>query len=148
MNPATMTGLELLRASAEGLLPRAAISDTMGFLSLHVEEGHVRITAKADGRHTNPLGSVHGGFAATILDSATGCAVHTCLPAGVGYGTVDLNVKMLRPVPQGAEVVAEATVTHISRSLGVAEGTLRDEEGRLLASASATCFIKRPKSDV
>ena len=115
----------------------------MGMYSMEVEEGRVVIHARADERHLNPLGGVHGGFAATVLDSVTGCAVHSRLPAGAVYGTVDLNVKMLRPVPRDQNLVAEATVTHLSRSLGVSEGTLRDEKGNLLASASATCFIKQ-----
>lgn len=145
MNPATLTGLELLQASAAGALPRASISETMGMMGMTAEKGRVVIRAKADERHLNPLGGVHGGFAATILDSVTGCAVHTMLEAGVGFGTVDLAVKMLRPIPVGEEVVAEATVTHISRSLGVSEGRITDANGNLLASASATCFIKQPR---
>ncbi len=146
MNPATLSGLELLQASAGGDLPRASIAATMGIEGMEVEKGHVVIHARADERHLNPLGGVHGGFAATVLDSVTGCAVHSMLEAGVGYGTVDLGVKMLRPVPANVELVAEARVTHISRSLGVAEGTLRDTEGQLLASASASCFIRRHPS--
>lgn len=144
MNPATMTGLELMIAAAEGKIPPASISATMGMSGMQAEEGRVVIYARADERHLNPLGGVHGGFAATVLDSVTGCAVHTRLPAGASYGTVDLNVKMLRAVPRDQDLVAEARVTHLSRSLGVAEGTLRDERGTLLASASATCFIKQP----
>lgn len=144
MNRAAMTGFELLSAAAAGEIPRASISGTMGMSTMQVEEGHVVIHARADERHLNPMGGVHGGFAATVLDSVTGCAVHSRLPAGAVYGTVDLNVKMLRPVPRDQDLVAEARVTHLSRSLGVAEGTLRDESGNLLASASATCFIKRP----
>lgn len=144
MNPATLSGLELLRASAAGQLPRASISDTMGMQRMEVEKGRVVIHAVADERHLNPLGGVHGGFAATVLDSVTGCAVHTLLDAGVGYGTVDLNLKMMRPVPRNVALVAEAKVTHISRQIGIAEGTLRDAAGNLLASASATCVIKAP----
>ncbi|GAB6259971.1 hypothetical protein PSSHI_02130 [Photobacterium sp. R1] len=87
---------------------------------------------------------MHGGFAATILDSVTGCAVHSMLEAGASYGTVDLAVKMMRPVPINEKLIAEARITHISRSLGIAEGTIRNSEGKLLASGSATCFIKRP----
>lgn len=140
----SMSGLELLRAAASGELPRATIATTMGMGQMEVKEGHIIIHAKADKRHLNPLGGVHGGFAATLLDSVTGCAVHSMLEAGVGYGTVDLSVKMLRPVPADADVVAEAQVTHISHSIGVAEGTIKDANGKLLASASATCYIKRP----
>lgn len=146
MNPAEMSGLELMQAAASGKIPRASITETMGIGAMQVEEGHVTMQARADHRHINPMGGVHGGFAATILDSVTGCAVHTKLPAGATYGTVDLGVKMLRPVPRDADLIAEATVTHISGSIGVAEGTLKDANGTLLASASATCFIKRPKA--
>ncbi|MCK8786179.1 PaaI family thioesterase [Roseomonas sp. NAR14] len=146
MDPKTLSGFELLSAAAAGRLPRAPIAATMGLLGMVVEKGRVEMRARADERHLNPLGGVHGGFAATVLDSVTGCAVHTMLEAGIGYGTVDLGVKMLRPVPLGEELVAEARVTHLSRSLGVAEGTLRDAAGNLLASASATCFIRRPRA--
>lgn len=146
MNPLTLSGLDLLQAAAAGEAPSAPIGATMGMTGMKVEQGHVVIHARADERHLNPLGGVHGGFAATVLDSVTGCAVHSMLEAGVGYGTVDLSVKMLRPVPINADVIAEARVTHLSPSLGVAEGTLRDADGNLLASASATCFIKRKKS--
>jgi len=146
MNPATMTGLELLTAASEGKIPPAPIGKTMGLSTMKVAEGHVTLHARADERHLNPLGGVHGGFAATVLDSVTGCAVHTLLPAGGFYATVDLNVKMLRPIPRDEELIAEARVVHFSRSLGVADGTLKDADGNLIATASATCFIKQPKA--
>lgn len=142
-----MTGLELLQASAAGLIPAASISQTMGMKGMEVEKGRIVIHARADSRHLNPLDGVHGGFAATLLDSVTGCAVHSMLEAGIDFGTVDLGVKMMRPVPRDQDVVAEARVTHLSRSIGIAEGTLKDAAGNLLASASATCFIKQPRSE-
>lgn len=141
----SMSGLELLQAVASGKLPSAAIGATMGMGKMVAEKGHIIIHAQADKRHLNPLGGVHGGFAATLLDSVTGCAVHSLLEAGVGFGTVDLSVKMLRPIPVDTEVISEARVTHISQAIGVAEGTIKDADGRLLASASATCYIKRPR---
>lgn len=144
MNPAELTGLELLQAAIDGKLPRASIAQTMGMGRMEVEKGRALAHARADERHLNPLGGVHGGFAATVLDSVTGCAVHTLLEAGESYGTVDLGVKMLRPVPVNTDLTAEARVIHISRTIGVAEGTLRDAAGNLLASASATCVIRRP----
>ena len=94
-----MTGLELLQAMHDGHLPKASISEIVPMQGTALEAGMIRMTVRADGRHLNPLGGVHGGFAATVLDSVTGCAVHTMLEAGVGYGTVDLNIKMLRPIP-------------------------------------------------
>ncbi|VDC50510.1 PaaI family thioesterase [Brevundimonas mediterranea] len=140
----TVSGMEFLRAGFEGRLPLSSIFETMGMSILELADGHVVFGARADERHLNPMGGVHGGFAATVLDSVTGYAVHTRLEAAVRYATIDLAVKMLRPVPQDVKLIAEARVTHISRSLGVAEGTLRDSDGNLLASGSATCLIRRP----
>ncbi|KVE33914.1 PaaI family thioesterase [Burkholderia sp. TSV86] len=143
MNPLSMSGLELLRAAAAGDLPAASIAETVPMRIDDVELGYIRMSARADGRHLNPLGGVHGGFAATVLDSVTGCAVHTMLDAGIGYGTIDLHVKMLRPVPRDADLIAEGRVIHLSKSLGVAEGTLKTSDDKLVAHASATCFIQR-----
>ena len=145
MNPLSLSGLDLLRAAAAGDVPLASISETIPMRPLGVEFGYVKFSARADGRHLNPLGGVHGGFAATVLDSVTGCAVHSMLDAGVGYGTVDLHVKMLRPVPRDVDLIAEGRVIHLSRSLGVAEGTLKTPDDKIVAHASATCFIQRPK---
>lgn len=97
--------------------------------------------------HLNPLGGVHGGFAATVLDSVTGCAVHSMLEAGISYGTVDLQVKMLRPVPRDQDLVAEGRAIHFSTNIATSEGTLKTKDGELLATATATatatCFVKR-----
>ena len=144
MNPLSLSGLELLRAGAAGQLPPPTITQTIPMTVVTVDSGYVKFTARADGRHLNPLGGVHGGFAATVLDSVTGCAVHSMLEAGVGYGTVDLSVKMLRPVPRDVELIAEGRALHVSKTLGVAEGSLKTADGKLLALASATCIIQRP----
>ena len=141
MNTAEMTGLELIQALVDGRLPPPSIMETMGMKFAEVRKGFVRFTARADHRHLNPMGGVHGGFAATVLDSVTGCAVHTMLDAGFGYGTVDLNVKMLRPVPRDVELVAESNVIHISRNLGVSDSTLKSTDDKLFAHATATCFV-------
>jgi len=138
-----LTGLEFLRAMMEGHIPRASIAETVPMKPLEVAGGYIKFSAKADKRHINPLGGVHGGFAATVLDSVTGCAVHTMLEAGVGYGTVDLNIKMLRPIPLEKELVAEGRVLHLSKKIGVSEGQLKDAEGNLYALATATCMIYR-----
>ncbi len=136
-----MTGLEILQAMALGELPRASITTTIPMSIIKAEEGKVVFHAIADDSHLNPLGGVHGGFAATVLDSVTGCAVHTLLGAGVGYGTIDLNIKMIRPVPKNEELIAEGKVINMSKSLGISEGTLKSQDGRLLATATATCMI-------
>lgn len=142
MNPLKMTGLELLRATVTGDLSVASMEQTIPMSFLEVDVGRVKISARADHRHLNPLGGVHGGFAATVLDSATGCAVHSTLEAGACYATIDLQVKMLRPVPRDQDLVAEANTVHVSRSLATSEGTLRSPDGKLLATATATCFLK------
>jgi uncharacterized protein (TIGR00369 family) len=143
MNMGKLTGLELLRGMMEGRIPRAPISEIVPMKLMEVASGYIKFSARADKRHINPLGGVHGGFAATVLDSVTGCAVHTMLEAGMSYGTVDLNIKMLRPVSLERELVAEGRVIHLSKKIGVSEGTLKDSEGNLYALASATCMIYR-----
>ena len=105
--------------------------------------GSIMCVIKADSRHINPLGGVHGGFAATVLDSITGCAIHTMLEAGVGYSTVDINIKMMRPIPLNEELQAEGRVLHISKNLGVSEGLIKDAGGQLYAHATSTCLILR-----
>jgi uncharacterized protein (TIGR00369 family) len=143
LNPLTMSGIDLMQAMVDGKLPHPSICDTIPMRVVEVGRGYTKFRVRADGRHLNPLGGLHGGFVATVLDSVTGCAVHTTLEAGVGYGTVDLNVKMLRPVPLDQDLLAEGRIIHVSRSLGVAEGSLRDAEGMLYAHATCTCAIRR-----
>jgi len=143
MNPKEMTGLQLLQAMCAGKIPAASISETIPMQPYEVSEGTIHFKAKADNRHLNPLGGVHGGFAATVLDSVTGCAVHSMLEAGVGYGTIDLNIKMCRPIPQNQELIAIGTVINISKNLGISEGKIIDENGKLYAHATATCMIIR-----
>jgi uncharacterized protein (TIGR00369 family) len=143
MDKKKLTGLEFLRAMMEGHIPRASISETIPMKPLEVASGYIKFSCKADKRHLNPLGGVHGGFAATVLDSVTGCAVHTLLEAGVGYGTIDLDIKMLKPIPLEKELVAEGRIIHLSKKIGVSEGTLKDSEGNLYALAAATCMIYR-----
>ncbi len=123
-NPMEMTGLEFLQAMIEGHIPPASISKTIPMQPTEISEGSVTFKAQADHNHLNPLGGVHGGFAATVLDSVTGCAVHTMLPAGVGYGTIDLNVKMCRPLPQNQVLIATGKVINLSKNLGISEGKL------------------------
>lgn len=147
MNSASLTGLEVLKAAWAGQLPASSMAKTIPMQGVAVDHGYVKLVARADERHLNPLGGVHGGFAATVLDSATGCAVHSALEAGVTYGTVDLNVKMLRPIPRDEDLIAEAKVRHLSKTIGVADGTLVTADGKLLAYASATCVIKRPVAE-
>lgn len=135
------SGLQIMQAMAQGEIPHPSITETMPMKCSLAEKGRVVFEVKADARHLNPLGGIHGGFAATVLDSVTGCVVHTMLEAGVGYATVDLNVKMLKPVPINTELIAEGLIIKVSASLGVSEGTLKDENGNLYAHSTATCMI-------
>ncbi len=133
LNPKEMTGLAIMQAFAQGLFPKPPISDTVPMV----------FHATANKSHTNPLGGVHGGFAATVLDSVTGCATHTILEVGEGYGTTDLNVKMCRPIPFNQTLIAEGKVINIGRNLVISEGYIRDENGKIYAFATATNMIIR-----
>lgn len=143
-HPKEMNGLEFLTAMCEGHIPPASISETIPMQPLEVGEGYIKFEVQADQRHLNPLGGIHGGFAATVLDSVTGCAVHTLLDAGIGYGTIDLNIKMCRPIPKNQKLIAIGTIINISKNLGISEGKIIDAEGKLYAYATATCMIIRP----
>ena len=138
-----LSGLEILQQIVDGTLPHPSIAKTIPMKFALAEKGRVVFEATATEQHLNPMDGVHGGFIATVMDSVTGCAVHTMLEPGIPYGTIELNVKMMRPVPTNTKLLAEGKVINISRSLGVAEGTLKDEAGKLYAYASTTCMIIR-----
>ena len=142
-----MTGLEVLNAIKEGKIPAPSISQTMPMNIISVEFGCVTFEATADKRHLNPLGFVHGGFAATVLDSVTGCAVHSTLDSNVGYATIDFNIKMLKKIPLGETLIAKGNTIKTLNQLGFAEATLKDSKGNLYAHATATCIIQKPKSE-
>jgi len=141
MDLKSMTGLQLLQAMRDGHIPHPAICQTMPMRATDVEKGRVLFEVTANKSHTNPLGMVHGGFASTIIDSVTGCASHTVLDAGVGYGTVDLNVKMVRPIPFDAVLLAEGRVINAGRRVIIAEGDIKDADGKIYAHGSATCIV-------
>lgn len=138
-----LSGLELLLSMVDGKINMPPMAQTIPMTIISVAPGSVVFTATAGQQHLNPMGEVHGGFAATVLDSVTGCAVHSFLEAGVGYATVDLNVKMVRPVPRDRELTAVGKVIHMSGRLAISEGRLQDGEGKILAHATATCMILR-----
>ena len=139
------SGLEFIRALAAGEVPPPPILSTIGARLERVAEGEVVFSLEPAEYHYNPIGSVHGGVYATLLDSATGCAVHTMLPEGVGYTSLDLSVKFL-----GAMRVATGTVTctgkivHLGHRTALAEARLETSAGRLLATATSSCLILRP----
>jgi uncharacterized protein (TIGR00369 family) len=138
-----MTGLELLRAIAAGEAPGAPIARLMGFEPVEAEEGRVVFASLPRAEHYNPIGSVHGGFAATLLDSAMGCAVHSTLPEGVGYTTLELKVNFVHAITTDTgRVLCEGKVLHSGRRVATAEGTLiAEDSGKLLAHGTTTCLI-------
>jgi uncharacterized protein (TIGR00369 family) len=138
-----MTGLEQMLAIGSGELPGAPIAELLGFEPLEIEEGRVTFVGHPQRRHYNPIGAVHGGYAATLLDSAMGCAVHTTLPAGAWYTTLELKVNFTRPITEGTgRVLCEGTVVHPGSRVATAEGRLVSEEtGKLLAHGTTTCLI-------
>jgi uncharacterized protein (TIGR00369 family) len=116
--------------------------ETLGFDGFAVGPGWARFAMTPSHRHYNPLGSVHGGVAATLLDSAMGCAVHSTLSDGVGYTTVDLNVKFVRPLTsQTGRIRCEGNVVHAGSRMATAEGRIVDAQGKLYAHATTTCLI-------
>ena len=141
-----MTGLEFLRAIADGKLPGAPIADLLGVAPVEAEEGRVVFAAVPEQRHYNPIGSVHGGLAATLLDSAMGCAVHSTLPAGVGYTTLELKVNFVRPITsETGRILCEGTLVHRGGRVATAEGRVFAEaDGALLAHGTTTCLIFAP----
>jgi uncharacterized protein (TIGR00369 family) len=140
-----MSGLDYMRGLIAGEFPPPPIAELMGFALDEVDEGHAVFRGVAGEQHLNPIGSVHAGFAATLLDSAMGCAVHTTLPAGVGYTTLELSVNLVRGItPATGPVVCEGNVVHAGRRTATAEARLTAEDGgALLAHAKTTCMILR-----
>jgi uncharacterized protein (TIGR00369 family) len=142
---ATATGLELLQAMSRGELPAPPIMHMIDAAGLEAEEGSVTVRLDPKEFHYNPLGTVHGGVIATLLDTAAACSVHTTLPAGVGYTSLDLNVKFLRPVTIASGMLTcRGEVLQRGRRTALAEARLTDAEGRLLAHATSTCLIFSP----
>ena len=139
-----MGGLPFLWAILAGEQPPPPIGELMGFEPLEVEEGRALFVCTPAEYHYNPIGAVHGGLACTLLDSAMGCAVHTMLPAGVGYTTVELKVSFLRPITlKTGRLLCEGTIIHLGSRIATAEARLLDTSGKLYGHATTTCMILR-----
>jgi uncharacterized protein (TIGR00369 family) len=141
-----LSGIELMRAIVAGAHPPPPVARLLGMEAIAVEHGRAVFVLEPAEWMYNPIGSVHGGIAATILDSCMGCAVHTTLEAGVGYTTTDLHVRYLRAMrADGARVLAEGQVVHAGRRTATAEGRLyvEGDERALLAHGSTGCAILR-----
>ncbi|SHM38022.1 PaaI family thioesterase [Cryptosporangium aurantiacum] len=141
---AGLSGLELIRAIKDRQAPPPNIATLLGMDIVEVEEGRVVFTVDAKPEFSNPLGTVHGGIHATLLDSAMGCAVHTTLPAGVGYTTLELKVNYVKAISLDAGTLScVGQVIHVGGRVATAEGRVTDSAGRLLAHATTTCMIFR-----
>jgi uncharacterized protein (TIGR00369 family) len=137
-----LPGRDALRAVADGSVAPPPIAEHFGFGITEVGDGEVVFTCQPDESAYNPIGMVHGGLVCTLLDTVIGCAVHTTLPARVGYTSIELKVSYLRPVHGDRGLLtARGWVTKPGRRVAFAEGTVTDAEGRVVATASGSCLI-------
>jgi uncharacterized protein (TIGR00369 family) len=137
-----MPGVELFRRLIAGKLPAPPFSYTTEIFVVEAEEGRVVFEGTPTERFTNPLGGIHGGWIAALLDSAMGCAVHTRLAAGQAYTTVEMKVNMVRAVtPAMGKLRCEGRVLHLGKSIATSEGFVRDANGALIAHGTETCLI-------
>jgi uncharacterized protein (TIGR00369 family) len=139
---AGLTGLQQMQAMLRGDIPYAAIAKTLDFLIVEVDEGRAVFQGTPGTTHLNPMGTVHGGWFATLLDSALGCAVHTRMAPGRGYTTAELGVNLVKALtPKVPRVRAEGRVIHCGRQLATAEARLVGPDGTLYAHATTTCLV-------
>lgn len=138
----SLSGLDFLRAIVSGELPAPPIGRTLNFGPISVEKGRVAFQGEPLADFYNPIGSIHGGWAATLLDSCMGCAVHSALPAGRGYTTIELKLNMVRAMSKDTGPVrAEGWIVHVGRQIATAEGRLTGADGKLYAHGSTTCLV-------
>lgn len=141
-----MSGLEFVQGLADGTLPLNTIAQTLGYDVVEAANGRVVVTAVPRDIHLNPAGTVHGGLAATLLDSCMGLAVQSTLAAGVSQTTLEFKISLVRPItPDTGEIRAEGVVLTSGRRVGTAEGRITDRKGRLLAHGTTTCLIFQPE---
>jgi uncharacterized protein (TIGR00369 family) len=139
---ASMAGIDFVRAMFAGKLPSPPIMQTVEPFDSTAEPGVVVFHSIPGFRHYNPIGSVHGGYAATLLDSAMGLAVHSMLPAGTGYTTLEFKLSFIRGMTKDSGTVrSEGRTLHVGRRTATAEARITDSTGRLLAHATTTCLV-------
>jgi uncharacterized protein (TIGR00369 family) len=137
-----MSGLQFLRAIMENVLPAPPIQQALDFRIVKVERGHTVFAGTPKFEYYNPIGSVHGGYIAALLDSCMACAVHSTLEAGYGYATVEIKINYVRAVTSDTgEVRAEGKVINAGKRIATAEGRLVDSAGKLYAHGTTTCLI-------
>ena len=136
------TGMEVMQAMLAGELPYPHIAETLDFALIEVEPGKATFQGTPQLMHYNPMGSVHGGWYATLLDSAVGCAVHTMMPAGRAYTTAELSINIVRAAShKSGPLRAIGTVIHCGRQMATAEGRIVGPDGKLYAHATTTCLV-------
>jgi uncharacterized protein (TIGR00369 family) len=139
---AAMDGMAQMQALLSGEVPHAHIARTLDFMLIEIGPGRAVFQGTPGEAHLNPMGSVHGGWFATLLDSALGCAVHTMMPVGRGYTTAELGINMVRAItPKVQRVRAEGEVIHCGRQLATAQARLVGPDGTLYAHATTTCLV-------
>ncbi|AJE97073.1 PaaI family thioesterase [Pandoraea apista] len=137
-----LSGLEIFQAMFDGKLPMPPISETLGFLAIEIANGRAVFQGRPALPYYNPLGSIHGGWYATLLDSAVACAIHSTLPVGRSYTTLELKTNMVRALTRDVPCVrAEGNVIQVGRQVGIAEGRIVGPDGTLYAHATTTCLI-------
>ena len=137
-----MSGLEFVQGLVDGTLPLNTIAETLGYDVTAAASGRVVVTAEPSGSHLNPAGTVHGGLAATLLDSCMGLAIQSTLEKGVGQTTLEFKISLVRAItPDTGSIKAEGVVLSRGRRVGTAEGRITDHQGRLLAHGTTTCLI-------
>jgi len=137
-----MSGLEFVQGLVDGTLPLNTIAQTLGYDVTEAVSGRVVVTVEPSGIHLNPAGTVHGGLAATLLDSCMGLAIQSTLEKGVGQTTLEFKISLLRPItPETGVIKAVGTVLSRGRRIGTAEGRITDDQGRLLAHGTTTCLV-------
>ena len=136
------TGLEQMQAMLNGRMPYPHIAETLDFALVEIEMGKAVFQGTPQLKHYNPLGSVHGGWYATLLDSAVGCAIHTMMPVGRGYTTAELSLNIVRAAShKSGPLRAIGTVIHCGKQLATAEGRIVGPDGKLYAHATTTCLV-------
>lgn len=137
-----LPGIEFLRAIRDGKLPPPPIAELLGFSLVEVEPGHAVFEVIPGEKHYNPIGVVHGGLAMTLLDSAMGVCIHTQLPAGTGYTTLEAKTNLIRAITSATgKLRATAKVVHVGKRVATAEGRLEDAHDKLYAHATTTCLV-------
>jgi uncharacterized protein (TIGR00369 family) len=137
-----MSGLEFVQALASGALPLNTMAETLGYDVVEAESGRATITIDPTGAHLNPWGTVHGGLAATLLDSCMGLAIQSVLEKGIGSTTLEFKISLVRPITlETGQIRAQGTMLNCGRRVGTAEGRVTDAKGRLLAHGTTTCLI-------